>query len=264
MQQTHNSNFYSSPLVTIITVVYNGQDYIQDAIESVLKQTYGKIEYIIIDGGSTDFTIDKIRYYEKAITFWVSEPDRGIYDAMNKGVSFANGDIIGILNSDDWYEHDAVESIIEAYCNNLDSEIFHGKLNVVSESGVLVKTKAHRNFPIIRLLSTPFKHPTCFVKSDLYNKIGTYNISYKVAADYDFMLRAIKNCAKSTFVNKPITNLRQVGVSTGDPAVSAQNEILDIISNYTSNYKVAKLSLNFRQALKAIKQSQSKNFSHGS
>ena len=91
------------PLVTIITVVFNGEKYLQQTIQSVINQTYDNVEYVVIDGGSTDGTVDIIRKYEDKIDYWVSEPDQGIYDAMNKGIQLAGGEIVGLINSDDCY-----------------------------------------------------------------------------------------------------------------------------------------------------------------
>ena len=102
------------PLVSIITIVFNGEKHLQQTIESVLGQTYPKIEYIIIDGGSKDNSISIIEKYSSRLAYWISEPDKGISDAFNKGISKANGEIIGLINADDWYEKDAVEKIVAA------------------------------------------------------------------------------------------------------------------------------------------------------
>lgn len=104
--------------VSIITVVYNGVKNIEQTIKSVLHQTYSNIEYIVIDGGSTDGSLDIIKKYSDSISYWVSEADKGIYDAMNKGISKATGDLIGIINSDDWYEPDAIMNMVTAYEEN--------------------------------------------------------------------------------------------------------------------------------------------------
>src|SRR5258705_5340519 len=101
-----------TPLVSIITIVYNGEKYIEDSIRSVINQSYKNIEYIIIDGGSSDNTVSIIKKYEKQIAFWISEKDKGISDAFNKGIAKATGEIIGILNSDDWYERDTVAKAV--------------------------------------------------------------------------------------------------------------------------------------------------------
>ena len=121
------------PLISIITVSYNAVKTIEDTILSVINQTYPNIEYIIIDGGSTDGTLDIIKKYQDKITYWVSEPDKGIYDAMNKGIAKANGELIGIINADDWYELDAVQNVVLEF-NNTRPAIYHGGLNIVKAS----------------------------------------------------------------------------------------------------------------------------------
>ncbi len=115
----------NAPLISIITVVYNGEKYLKQAIESVINQTYKNIEYIIIDGGSTDNTLNIIKNYHQNISKWVSEPDNGLYDAMNKGIKLATGELIGMVNSDDWSELTAVEIIVNEYLKNDNKQIFH-------------------------------------------------------------------------------------------------------------------------------------------
>ena len=112
-------------LVSIITVVYNGEKYLQQTIDSVVNQSYRNIEFIIIDGGSTDGTLDIIKANEESVSKWISEPDEGLYDAMNKGIRLSRGEIIGMINSDDWYELDAVKIMVEAFLNNPTKNIFH-------------------------------------------------------------------------------------------------------------------------------------------
>ncbi|MCB0383237.1 MAG: glycosyltransferase, partial [Psychroserpens sp.] len=113
------------PLISIITVVFNGEKYLQQTIDSVTNQTYKNIEYIIIDGGSTDETLNIIKANESHIDFWISERDNGLYDAMNKGISKAKGELIGMINSDDWYELNAVETVVNTYLKNPEKRIFH-------------------------------------------------------------------------------------------------------------------------------------------
>ena len=119
----------NKPLVTIITIVFNGQETLSKAIESVSNQTYPNVEYIIIDGGSTDGTLNIIKKYGDVITKWISEKDRGISDAFNKGLKLAKGEIIGILNADDWYERNAIISVVEAFENNKNIGIAYGWMN---------------------------------------------------------------------------------------------------------------------------------------
>lgn len=125
------------PLVSIVTVSYNSADTIEQTIQSVTKQTYPNIEYIIIDGGSRDGTVEIIKRYQDKISFWISEPDMGIYDAMNKGISYAKGDYIGIINSDDWYELDAIEKIVSKIKE--DPIIIYGNMMCEKEIPELVK-----------------------------------------------------------------------------------------------------------------------------
>ena len=205
--------------VSVITVCYNSREYIGKAIESVLNQSYKNIEYIIIDGGSTDETINIVKESENIFNGklkWISEPDNGIYDAMNKGITLATGDIIGILNSDDWYENDAVETMVEHFSKDENIDIVHGKVNIVDFSGKFIremylKENAY-DFKYSEFM--PIFHPTAFVKRDVYTNIGLFNTKYKIAADYDFILRGINNKLHIAFVNKVITNFRDSGISS--------------------------------------------------
>ena len=133
-----STNSYSSPLVSIITVVFNGERFIEKTINSVISQTYKNIEYIIIDGGSTDKTLDIIRQYEDRIDYWISEPDNGIYNAMNKGIKLSRGKLIGLINSDDWYMENAVETVVARYLANSD------RANIII-SGSIYRTDREEN-----------------------------------------------------------------------------------------------------------------------
>ena len=140
----HKRNIEGKPLVTIITIVKNGEKYIENAIKSVINQTYENIEYIIIDGRSTDRTLDIIATYNESIDYWISEKDSGISDAFNKGINLANGELIGIVNSDDWLETNAVETIV----NHLDEKhsIYCGNLKLYDRNLHLIKTRKSRPF----------------------------------------------------------------------------------------------------------------------
>lgn len=176
--------------VSIITVVYNNEATIKKAIESVLNQTYSNIEYIIIDGKSTDNTVSIIKEYENFFINWISESDDGLYDAMNKGIAMATGDIIGILNSDDTFHSNTV---IEEISN------FHEQNNIDASVGNIIQHKV--NGQIIRLYSSknwnPGKlkigfmppHPSIFFKKELFNKFGLYDLGFKIGADYELITR---------------------------------------------------------------------------
>ncbi len=201
------------PLVTIITVVLNGEKYIEQAIQSVVNQTYSNIEYIVIDGGSTDGTIDIIKKYEKFIDYWVSEKDKGLYDAMNKGIKLSHGEIIGLLNSDDFYEKETVEVVVSKF--NYDSEIMlvHGAIRNIDSSGKVDSVYGSME-GISDFLSIPFNHPTCFFKKEFYNRFGIFDLTFPTAADYDLMLRFKKNKLKDLYVDRVFTNFRRVGVTS--------------------------------------------------
>lgn len=200
-------------LISIITVVYNGVKTLEQTIQSVLNQTFKNFEYIIIDGGSTDGTIEVIKKYEKHISFWISEPDKGLYDAMNKGIGFANGEIIGMINSDDWYEPNAIEIIIESYKFHPEKRIFHGDRFDVLENG----TKRIRKFNPSRFkflyYGMTYNHPSMFVHKEIYRDC-CYNTSLKALSDYEFVLtQFLKNENIFSYIPKSYVNYRLDGIS---------------------------------------------------
>lgn len=206
-------------VISIITVCYNSELTIEDTIVSVLKQKYINFEYIIIDGDSKDSTLNIIKKYEKEFVdrgicyYYISEKDKGIYDAMNKGISMAKGDIIGIINSDDWYEVDIFGRIVEEYKNNNKPDIIHGNLNIYSQNKTYIETiKPKANYKKLRQ-GMILKHPTFFVNRDVYKNIGCFNQKYKISADYDFVFRAYQNNYRFYYLNNSISNMRLGGVS---------------------------------------------------
>jgi glycosyltransferase involved in cell wall biosynthesis len=182
--------------ISIITVVYNNEKTIENAITSVLSQQYKDIEYIVIDGNSTDNTKNIIEQYASNIGKFISEPDGGIYDAMNKGIELATGDVIGVLNSDDLYYNDMVIANV--------AKRFIEKPDLLMVYGDLVYVNAENTDKIVRKwVSKPYSkrffeygnvppHPTLFVRKKVYTQYGLFKIKYKLAADYDFMLRVFK------------------------------------------------------------------------
>lgn len=230
-----NSN--NNPLVSIITVCYNSEKYIKCTIKSVLKQTYNNIEYIIIDGKSTDNTIDIIKDYEpkfKGKMTWVSEKDNGIYDAMNKGIKLAKGEIIGIINSDDWYENDTVEVVVNCFKKNSEIELVHGDMAKYDSKDNLVTVYGERKSSFLFAEKVPYNHPTCFVKKEVYSIVGAFDVDFKTAADYDFMLRIIKSKIKTIYVDKVLANFRMVGV-TSSSKYPPINQVFKILKK--NNYK---------------------------
>ena len=193
-----SNNHSILPLVTIVTVVFNGEKQLEQTIQSVINQTYNNIEYIIIDGGSTDGTLDIIRQYEKAIDYWVSEPDAGIYDAMNKGIKLAQGEIIGIINSGDTYTKNSLETIATLYQKHPQPNkyvVLSGAMYRFDDSKKiqfkLVKSQQDLDSRIN--YGMPINHPATFVTKDTYQLLNYFNIDYRICGDYDLIYRAYHN-----------------------------------------------------------------------
>jgi glycosyltransferase involved in cell wall biosynthesis len=204
--------------ISIITVVYNNSQTINCTIESVLAQDYPNIEHIIIDGASTDGTVEIIKSYSIQIAKFISEPDKGIYDAMNKGLKLATGDIIGILNSDDFYADNTVISDIVRE--------FQEK-NVQMVFGDLVFVKPDDLNKVVRFYSTPNfspsqfawgwmpPHPTCYIKRSVYERYGDFKTDYRIAADYEILTRFMaKHKITYSHISKILIKMRTGGIST--------------------------------------------------
>lgn len=198
--------------VTIITVSKNSELTIEDCIKSVLSQTYQNIEHIIIDGLSTDRTTEIIKKYRFLIDYYVSEPDNGIYDAMNKGIELASGDLIIILNSDDWYEANAISMLVSTL--NYSKCDFVGSLIRCINSDGTSHILPRMSFDKSTLLRMPIRHGTLLISSDIYNRIGPYDISYKIIADYEFCIRLYRSNMTYYENPYPLLNFRTTGVSS--------------------------------------------------
>ena len=204
--------------VSIITVVYNNAHVIKSAIDSVLSQTYPNIEYIIIDGKSTDGTVDIISSYGSKIAKCISEPDKGIYDAMNKGLKLATGDVVGILNSDDMYmSQDVIEKVVAIFETHAVESMFADLVYVRPDN----LDKVVRYYDSSYFSPAKFAygwmpaHPTFFVKKEIYEKYGYFKTDYKIAADYELLARFLGKYAISYFyLQLPIVKMRTGGVST--------------------------------------------------
>ncbi|WP_430815583.1 glycosyltransferase family 2 protein [Carboxylicivirga sp. RSCT41] len=204
--------------ITIITVTYNCENTLPDTIQSVNQQSRrDEIEYIIIDGQSTDNTLEVIKNNESGIDKWISEADKGIYDAMNKGLKMASGEWVGFLHADDmFYNEHVVESIIEAISSG-DYNACYGNLNYIQETPPhnIVRYWKSQTYSS-KLLKRGWMpaHPTVYIKNELIQKLGYFNTNYKISADYDYMLRLFSNPnTDSLFIDKTIVNMRLGGVS---------------------------------------------------
>lgn len=181
--------------ISIITVCYNSESTIRDTIESVLAQTYYNIEYIVVDGQSNDKTLDIINEYSDRIDTVVSESDQGIYDAMNKGITMATGDVIGILNSDDFYLNEKIiAEVVTAYKQAPSIDMVFAGVDFVYDGYLNKVVRSYRAIGfkhwMLRFGLMP-PHPGSFIRRDVYKEIGDYKINYKISADFDFFVRAL-------------------------------------------------------------------------
>ena len=217
--------------ISIITVCYNSEKTIEDTVKSVLNQNYNNYEYLIIDGSSKDNTLSIVKKYEKDFKGKlrvISENDKGLYDAMNKGIELATGDVIGIINSDDLLiDSNVFSKINESY--NEDTDILYANLYYVSEDlkDILRKYNSGRR----KGYSWCPAHPTMYIRKEVFKKYGLYDIGYKIAADYDMMVRLNKENLNYTYLDDYIVLMRVGGVSNG---------IKGYFKNYIEAYKVLK------------------------
>ena len=202
--------------VSIITVVYNNVEYIGDAIQSVLSQDYDNVEHIVIDGGSTDGTIDIINKYKDEISLFISEPDKGIYDALNKGVIHASGDVVAILHSDDQFCDSYVVSDIMKQMGKSKAEFcFSDMIIVDSLSGKVLRYYMANYFKrwMFRIGWMP-PHPTCFISKSLFDEFGMYSTEYKIGGDFDFLVRIFYGRSiRWTYLNRITVRMLQGGAS---------------------------------------------------
>jgi len=211
----------NKPLVSIITVVLNDVSHIEQTIKSICNQTYKNIEYIIIDGGSTDGTVDIIKKYKNMISYYVSEKDHGIFDAMNKGAMKSRGDYINFINSGDWHESRYIDEILIRNIAD-ESDYYHSNMKA---SGVIIRPMIKSNRFLFHM-ANPVLHPTMIIKKDLFQMVGGFNLNYKLASDHDLILKLENIGAKSTYINDAYTNFELGGASSSSHALSESSNIL--------------------------------------
>jgi len=204
--------------ISIITVCFNSADYIKSTIESVLMQNHPDIEYIIVDGESTDGTVDIIKSFGDGVSKWISEPDFGIYDAMNKGISIATGDIIGIVNSDDYFTRvDSLSRVAETFENNDVESVFADIIFVKrNDPSTIVRYFSSKNFKPwkMRFGFIP-AHPTFFTYKRNFEKYGGYNTTFDIGSDFELLLRFLYKYKLSyKYIPLDIMNMRTGGIST--------------------------------------------------
>ena len=202
---------------SIITATYNSAKTISFAIKSLQNQTYKDFEYIVIDGGSTDVTLEIIKQNKNIVTKCTSEPDNGIYDALNKGIAISTGDIIGTLHSDDVFAYPNVLQDVENIFITTKADAVYADLDYVKYNNI---EKIERKWRSGKYKKDAFlngwmpPHPTLFVKKEIYNKLGVFNLEFKTTADYELMLRFIhKHKIKLAYLPKVTVKMRMGGLS---------------------------------------------------
>jgi glycosyltransferase involved in cell wall biosynthesis len=215
----------TSPKVTIITVAYNARATIEATILSVLAQTYKNLEYIIIDGGSTDGTLTIIEKYKNLITRYISESDKGIADGFNKGIVLATGDWIGMINADDQYTPNAVQVMMDNISRHDD--VCCGNIMLIGDNGFKRSKRSKVSWLNFGMY---IMHPTCFVKSEVYNQVGYYDTSLSIAMDFDMFMRIRHNGFKIRYIDELIVHMSAGGVS-GD-TVKMHHEELTVMRRH--------------------------------
>jgi len=202
-------SYKNKPLISIVTVVYNGEKHLEQTINSVLGQDYDNVEYIVIDGGSRDGTLGIIKKYEEGIDYWASEADSGVYDAMNKGASLCSGEYIAFLNADDWYNSDTIETVVAEAAKGSSDYIF-GNVDIFMGTKLEYSLNNRMNEYKVKI---PFGHPSLFVKKK-YMFRDPFNLNYEVVADYNFILGLIKQKLSYIYIDKSLVNFRAGGISS--------------------------------------------------
>jgi glycosyltransferase involved in cell wall biosynthesis len=237
-------NVRSLPLVSIITVVYNNVQYIKDSIQSVFSQDYPRFEYIVIDGGSTDGTVEIIEEFREQISVFISEPDKGIYDALNKGIQQATGEVVGILHSGDLFSDENVVSASIQKMLDTGAEFCFSDLVIVDDvSGKIVRYYMAHYFKrwMFRIGWMP-PHPTTFINKSLFDEFGLYSTEYKIVGDYDFFVRIFFGREINwTYLNLITVKMSSGGASNSD--LTSKKLIFDEIKRSLKSNQVWSLSI---------------------
>ena len=240
--------------VSIITISFNSMVTIEKTLLSVANQSYENIEHIIVDGNSKDNTIDICKSYSH-ISKILSEPDKGVYDAFNKGIKLATGEIIGFLNADDvFYSEKAVEDLVNAFSNN-EADIVYGNLDYVNKEEKVIRNWISKPYVkgLVKNAWMP-AHPTFYCKKEVYDRLGGYNDSFKIAGDFELCLRFLEvNKVSSYYLNKKLVKMLVGGISN-----SGLKSKLTIFKEELRAFKINNISVNpvlfFLYKLKKLKQ----------
>lgn len=239
--------------ISIITITYNSAKTLRETIQSVQSQIFNKddLEYIIVDGGSTDGTLDIIREYDMVVTKWISEPDKGISDAFNKGIRMATGELIGIINSDDMLAKNALSILNEK--TKSDSDVVFGNAIMFGGGEKAYRAKSNSNLERLREQMS-IVHPTTFVKKSAYEKYGMFDLKYKCAMDRELLLRMYVQGAKFQYIDEDLARMRLGGVNQRTYLKVTLPESKEIsvrygLSPWKATVRMVKNSLRFRIAV---------------
>lgn len=217
--------------ITIITPCYNAEKTIEKTIRSVINQSYPDIEYIVVDGSSTDRTMDIINRYKDKIDCIISEPDNGIADAYNKGIRYATGDLIGIIAADDELLRDAVENVVKKYDGK--SDVAAGNIITVCDEYCYIDF-SQKNTELLRI-GTTLRHPATFIRKTAYARFGDYSLEYKCAMDRELLLRFLVNGATFQIIDELVVMFNDGGISSANPCKYAFPEDRIITIKYGGN-----------------------------
>lgn len=233
--------------ISIVTATWNSGATVRDTMESVLRQTYTEIEHIIVDGGSKDNTMDIVRELEPRYggrLRYISEPDKGIYDAMNKGIAMASGDVIGILNSDDFFSADDIVAKLAAELEDSETDAVYGDIHFVDDADLTkcVRYYSSRTFkPWMMKLGFQPAHPSFYCRKSIYDRHGSFDISFRVAADFEHLLRLLYiHRIKARYIPLDCVTMRTGGAST-----SGIKSHLRILSDHLKAYRKNGVKSNF-------------------
>ena len=207
--------------ITIITAVYNAAQTLADAMDSVLRQTYADIEYVVVDGGSKDGSVDVVRSYEPRFggrMKWISEPDHGIYDAMNKGIRMATGDVVGVLNSDDYFTADDVVEQVAQTLADTQLDAVYGDIHFIRagqpDRCVRYYSSARFHPRWLRFGFMP-AHPSFYCRREVFERAGLYKTDYKIGSDYEMMVRLFRRYhIRTRYIPADFVTMRTGGAST--------------------------------------------------
>jgi glycosyltransferase involved in cell wall biosynthesis len=240
--------------ISIITISYNAENTIKNTLKSIENQSYNNIEHIIIDGGSKDSTLEICNSFSH-VSKVISESDRGVYDAFNKGLKLASGAVIGFLNSDDvFYDTNSVQKIVDAFLNN-KTDIVFGNLDYVNKEGEVIRNWTSKQYEngLVKKAWMP-AHPTFYCKKEVYNRLGGYNDSFKIGGDFELCLRFLEvNKVPSFYLNKKLVKMLIGGISN-----SGLKSKWTIYREELRAFKINKINVNpilfFLYKLKKLKQ----------